>query len=157
MPSILSRFSRSNSIRSEQNDRSDRNDRNDRAARYSANDGKTSLPPNSYTPPLGHAPMMANSQTGSQHNSRPVSSQTSSSFDFANRPPMSQPVTALPAHNIANTNNSHHARHTMSEPSGSEISELSRLSRTDQIVFRHFWESKYEENKLRDLHFVSLL
>ncbi|RVX69634.1 hypothetical protein B0A52_06698 [Exophiala mesophila] len=151
MPSILSRFSRSNSVRSEQNDRGERNER---ISRYAANEGKVSLPPNSYTPPLGHAPMMANSQTGSQHNSRPVSSQTSSSFDFANRPPVKEQMTALPAHNVANTNNAHHTRHPISEPSGPEISELSRLSRTDQIVFRHFWEAKYEENKLRDLHFL---
>lgn len=32
---------------------------------------------------------------------------------------------------------------------------IGNLSRTDQIVLRHFWEVKNEENKGRDLHFVS--
>jgi hypothetical protein len=73
------------------------------------------------------------SQHDSRHDSRPASSvKTSSSFDFANRPPTNyQNITALPHSAVGN------------------------LSRTDQIVLRHFWDVKYEENKSRDLHFVS--
>jgi hypothetical protein len=33
-------------------------------------------------------------------------------------------------------------------------SMVGNLSRTDQIVLRHFWDIKNEENKARDLHFV---
>ena len=91
-----------------------------------------SAPPTSYTPPVSHAPM-ANGTTGSQHDSRPASSvKSGSSFDFANRPPTNyHQITALPHSAIGN------------------------LSRTDQIVLRHFWDVKFEENKSRDLHFVS--
>lgn len=78
--------------------------------------------------------MMPNGTTAasSQHDShsRPVSVNTSSSFDFANRPPTNYPMTALPSTAVGN------------------------LSRTDQIVLRHFWEIKNDENKARDLHFV---
>jgi len=63
------------------------------------------------------------------HDSRPASAATTSSFDFTNRP-ISHPVKSLPSNAFGN------------------------LSRTDQIVLRHFWEYKYEENKSRDLHFV---
>ncbi|KIX04534.1 uncharacterized protein Z518_05404 [Rhinocladiella mackenziei CBS 650.93] len=89
-------------------------------------------PPTSYTPPLSHAPMLPNGTAGSHHDShsRPVSANTSSSFDFANRPPTQNPATVLPS------------------------SAIGHLSRTDQIVLRHFWEVKYEENKARDLHFL---
>lgn len=113
----MRRFSRSNSV-------------------HDSKDSKTSashqpVPPTSYTPPMSHAPMM-NGSTGSQHDSRPVSStKTSSSFDFANRPPTNYQMSALPSGAVGN------------------------LSRTDQIVLRHFWDVKYEENKSRDLHFVS--
>ncbi|KIW88290.1 uncharacterized protein Z519_10857 [Cladophialophora bantiana CBS 173.52] len=74
--------------------------------------------------------MMPNGTTGSLHDSRPVSAKTSSSFDFANRPPTNYQITALPHNTIGN------------------------LSRTDQIVLRHFWDVKYDENKSRDLHFL---
>lgn len=33
-------------------------------------------------------------------------------------------------------------------------STVSNLSRTDQIVLRHFWEYKSQENATRDLHFL---
>ncbi|EXJ66523.1 uncharacterized protein A1O5_10192 [Cladophialophora psammophila CBS 110553] len=72
---------------------------------------------------------MPNGTTGSLLDSRPVSAKTSSSFDFANRPPTNYQITALPHNAIGN------------------------LSRTDQIVLRHFWDVKYDENKSRDLHF----
>ncbi|OAG41765.1 hypothetical protein AYO21_04000 [Fonsecaea monophora] len=72
---------------------------------------------------------MPNGTAGSLHDSRPVSAKTSSSFDFANRPPTNYQMTALPHSAIGN------------------------LSRTDQIVLRHFWDIKYDENKSRDLHF----
>ena len=90
-------------------------------------------PPTSFTPPLTHAPMMPNGTSGSHHDShsRPVSANTSSSFDFANRPPQQYQMSALPSNVVSN------------------------LSRTDQIVLRHFWDVKHEENKTRDLHFVS--
>jgi hypothetical protein len=90
-------------------------------------------PPTSFTPPLSHAPMMPNGTSGSHHDShsRPVSANTSSSFDFANRPPTQYQMSALPSNVVGN------------------------LSRTDQIVLRHFWDVKHEENKSRDLHFVS--
>ncbi|EXJ76855.1 hypothetical protein A1O3_10500 [Capronia epimyces CBS 606.96] len=76
--------------------------------------------------------MLPNGISGSQQDSqsRPVSVNTSSSFDFANRPPAHYHTTALPSNAVGN------------------------LSRTDQIVLRHFWESKYAENKARDLHFL---
>lgn len=76
--------------------------------------------------------MMPNGTMGSQQGSRPVSANTGSSFDFANRPPAQYQMTALPS------------------------TTLSNLSRTDQIVLRHFWDVKYDENKARDLHFVCL-
>ena len=91
-------------------------------------------PPTSFTPPLTHAPMLPNGTAGSHQDSshsRPVSVNTGSSFDFANRPPAQYQMTSLPSSSIGN------------------------LSRTDQIVLRHFWEVKNEENKARDLHFVS--
>ncbi|KAI1608381.1 hypothetical protein EDD36DRAFT_97238 [Exophiala viscosa] len=89
-------------------------------------------PPTSFTPPLTHAPMMPNGTSGSHHDShsRPVSANTSSSFDFANRPPQQYQMSALPSNVVGN------------------------LSRTDQIVLRHFWDVKHEENKTRDLHFL---
>jgi hypothetical protein len=92
-------------------------------------------PPTSYTPPLSHATMMPNGASGSHHDighSRPASANTNSSFDFANRPPTTSypTMTTLPSNTVGN------------------------FSRTDQIVLRHFWEVKYEENKNRDLHFV---
>lgn len=109
----MRRFSRSNSIHNRESPQS---------------------PPTSFTPPLTHAPMMPNGTAGSQqgsHQSRPVSANTSSSFDFANRPPAQYQMSTLPSNTIGN------------------------LSRTDQVVLRHFWEVKNEENKGRDLHFVS--
>lgn len=75
--------------------------------------------------------MVPNGTVGSHQDSRPVSANTSSSFDFANRPPTQYQMSALPSNTVGN------------------------LSRTDQIVLRHFWDVKYEENKSRDLHFVS--
>lgn len=78
--------------------------------------------------------MLPNGTAGSHQDSghsRPVSVNTGSSFDFANRPPAQYQMTSLPSSSIGN------------------------LSRTDQIVLRHFWEVKDEENKARDLHFVS--
>ncbi|KAK5449308.1 hypothetical protein LTS15_008850 [Exophiala xenobiotica] len=78
--------------------------------------------------------MLPNGTAGSHQDSshsRPVSVNTGSSFDFANRPPPAQyQMTSLPSSTIGN------------------------LSRTDQIVLRHFWEVKNEENKARDLHFL---
>lgn len=105
----MRRFSRSNSIHNNQAPQS---------------------PPTSYTPPLSHAPMLPNGTGSSHHDSRPVSANTASSFDFANRPPVQYHMNTLPSNVVGN------------------------LSRTDQIVLRHFWESKYAENKARDLHFV---
>ncbi|RMD39210.1 hypothetical protein DV735_g5919, partial [Chaetothyriales sp. CBS 134920] len=91
-------------------------------------------PPSSYAASLSHATnaMLPNGTSGqhgqhSQHNSRPVSNGTDASFDFASRPPVTHPLPAAPVNN---------------------------LSRTDQIVLRHFWESKYEDNRSRDLHFL---
>lgn len=60
------------------------------------------------------------------HDSRPVSGASDNSFEFTSRP-ISH---AMPASNVGN------------------------LSRTDQIVLRHFWEYKFEENATRDLHFL---
>jgi len=71
--------------------------------------------------------MNATHDNHNSNDSRPVSAATNSSFDFASRPVSH----AMPQANVAN------------------------LSRTDQIVLRHFWEYKYEENVKRDLHFVS--
>ncbi|KAL6241534.1 hypothetical protein RBB50_011557 [Rhinocladiella similis] len=108
----MRRFSRSNSIHNRESPQS---------------------PPTSFTPPLTHASMLPNGTAGSQqgsHQSRPVSANTSSSFDFANRPPARYQMSTLPSNTIGN------------------------LSRTDQIVLRHFWEVKNEENKGRDLHFL---
>ncbi|KAJ4505556.1 hypothetical protein HRR83_008555 [Exophiala dermatitidis] len=105
----MRRFSRSNSIHNNQAPQS---------------------PPTSYTPPLSHAPMLPNGTGSSHHDSRPVSANTASSFDFANRPPVQYHMNTLPSNVVGN------------------------LSRTDQIVLRHFWESKYAENKARDLHFL---
>ena len=83
-------------------------------------------PPTSYphTPPLANANMMPNGTA--HHDSRPVSSATDQSFEFASRP-MSN---TLPQATVGN------------------------LSRTDQIVLRHFWDYKTEENQTRDLHFL---
>ncbi|KIW30749.1 uncharacterized protein PV07_02453 [Cladophialophora immunda] len=111
----MRRFSRSGSVHNSQ---------------PSASASHQPAPPTSYTPPLSHAPMMPNGTAGSLHDSRPVSAKTSSSFDFANRPPTNYQITALPHSAIGN------------------------LSRTDQIVLRHFWDVKYDENKARDLHFL---
>lgn len=133
MPSLFSmrRFSRSGSVHRD-NERP-----NERSERDRERDRLPHSPPTSYTPPLSHAPMMlpngttASSQHGGSQHSRPVSVNTSSSFDFANRPPSNYPITALPSTAVGN------------------------LSRTDQIVLRHFWDIKNDENKARDLHFVS--
>ncbi|KAI9875053.1 MAG: hypothetical protein M1823_007555, partial [Watsoniomyces obsoletus] len=81
-------------------------------------------PPTAYTPPLANATMVPDGTA--QHDSRPVSSATDASFEFTSRP-MSN---AIPPSTLAN------------------------LSRTDQIVLRHFWEYKLEENRTRDLHFL---
>ncbi|KAI4184463.1 MAG: hypothetical protein LQ346_006119 [Caloplaca aetnensis] len=61
-----------------------------------------------------------------QHDSRPVSNGSDASFEFTSRP-MSN---AIPQSTVSN------------------------LSRTDQIVLRHFWEYKSQENATRDLHFL---
>jgi hypothetical protein len=132
----MRRFSRSGSVHDRDRDRDRDSGSGSKVNNTGTITGNTSAshqsaPPTSYTPPLSHAPMM-NGTTGSVHDSRPASSaKTSSSFDFANRPPVNYgPVSALPQSSVGN------------------------LSRTDQIVLRHFWDEKYEENKSRDLHFV---
>ena len=83
-------------------------------------------PPTAYpnTPPLTHAGMMPNGSV--QHDSRPVSNGSDASFDFPSRPMSNQ----IPQSTVSN------------------------LSRTDQIVLRHFWEYKSQENSTRDLHFL---
>ena len=90
------------------------------AAQTSTKD--TSMPPSSYTPPMSHL-----SNGTSQHDPRPVSSNTEGSFEFTSRP-MSHAT--MPTTAVGN------------------------LSRTDQIVLRHFWEYKSDENRSRDLHFL---
>jgi hypothetical protein len=84
----------------------------------------TQAAPSSYTPPLSHPPMLPDGT--SQHDSRPVSGDSDASFEFASRP-ISH---ALPSSNVGN------------------------LSRTDQIVLKHFWDYKFDENTSRDLHFL---
>ena len=80
MPSVFSRFSRSNSLQSQRNGRGgdrnsdtsgDRDRDRDRGGGASGDNNPTrartkfaSLPPNSYTPPLSHAVMRASSNSG---------------------------------------------------------------------------------------------
>jgi hypothetical protein len=82
-------------------------------------------PPTAYSQPLANTAVMMPNGTA-QHDSRPVSSATDASFDFASRP-----ITQ----NIPSTN-------------------IGNLSRTDQIVLQHFWQEKAAENRTRDLHFL---
>ena len=121
-----------------------------------------------YTPPLsqsqgGQPQSQGISRTSTsndpqlQHNSRPVSSDSSTSFEHMNRPVSQQ----------YNQGSAAHMSHLPQTPAGMNAlpgghqsvphSAIGGLSRTDQVVLRYFWEEKYLDNAKRDLHFVSLM
>jgi hypothetical protein len=103
--------------------------------RFSRSSGIQNQPPSTgattHSPPTGYSslPGTAMLPNGTaQQDDRPVSSGTDASFDFASRPLSN--IIAIPT------------------------SSTAHLSRTDQVVLRHYWELKAEENRLRDLHFL---
>lgn len=132
----MRRFSRGNSFRNSK----DSTTSTSAPQQYGANtqSGSYSPPQTGHSAPNGglgsnatHSAQTGPSSYHAGHDSRPISAESNSSFDFMNRPISHQ----------------HHQ-----VPS----SAMSGLSRTDQVVLRFFWEDKYAENAKRDLHFVSL-